>query len=174
MLGCTLHALGEHMSEFGQRMLDKSKVPDTRSISRWIGSSNYQRWADLLEFIESNYPGVFAPDWLFGGKKHGWGLRFKKSKSFCTLIPERNRLVIQIVLGGAERQKAEAILHELSPSVRREYAEATTYHDGKWLAIAVDRDQIFEDVKRLLAIKRKAKQSSSIEAPRPTRGVSRR
>jgi hypothetical protein len=145
------------MSEFGQRMLDESIVPDARSISKWIRSTNYQRWTQLLRFIESNYPGVFAPDWLFGGKKHGWGLRFKRSQSFCTLIPERNRLVIQIVFGRAERQKAEAILRELSPSVSREYVEAKTYHDGKWLAIAVDRDQILEDVKRLLAIKRKPK-----------------
>ena len=91
------------MSKFGQRMLDENKIPYVRKISKWIGSSNYQRWAHLLEFIESNYPGIFAPDWLFGGKKHGWGLCFKKSKSFCTLIPERNRLVIEIVPGGAER-----------------------------------------------------------------------
>jgi len=161
------------MSKFGQRMLDENKVPYVRNISKWIGSSNYQRWAHLLEFIESNYPGIFAPDWLFGERKHGWGLCFKKSKSFCTLIPERNRLVIEIVPGGAEREKAQAILHELSPSVRKKYAEAATYHDGKWLAIAVDRDQILEDVKRLLAIKRKPKQASSVEAPRPTGGASR-
>ena len=62
-----------------------------------------------------NYPGVFTPDWIFGGKKYGWGLRFKKSKSFCTLLPERNRLLVQIVFGGEEREKAEKVLPELSP-----------------------------------------------------------
>jgi len=37
--------------------------------------------------------------------------------------------------------------------------EATTYHDGKWLAIVADRDKMFDDISRLLAIKRKPKQA---------------
>ncbi len=126
---------------------------------KWMGAENFKRWAHLTEFIEAGYPGVFAPDWLFGGKKYGWGLRYKKSKSFCMLIPERNRLVVQIVLGGEEREKTEQILHELSPSVRKKYTGATTYHDGKWLAIVADHDKILDDVKRLLVIKRRPRQA---------------
>jgi len=147
------------MSELGQRMLDGSRQPDTASVAEWVGGDSFKRWASLTEFIESNYPGVFQPDWLFGGKKYGWGLRFKKSKSFCTLIPERGRLVIQIVLGCKEREETEKILPELSPGVRKTYADATTYHDGKWLAIVADRDKILDDVKRLLVIKRKPRQA---------------
>lgn len=124
-------------------------------IAQWIGMRNHRRWTRLLRFIEDNYPGVFTPDWIFGGKKYGWGLRFKKSKSFCTLIPEQDRLLVQIVFGGPEREKAEKILPELSPGVRAAYLNATTYHDGKWLAVAVDRDDILDDIERLLAIKRK-------------------
>ena len=145
--------------ESSLRMLDKNQKPDEAAISSWIGPENYERWKLIHQFIESNYPGVFLPgDWLFGGK-HGWALRFKKSKSFCTLIPERNRLVIQIVLGGKEREKVEAILHELSPGIRNEYTSATTYHDGKWLAITVDSDETIADIKKLLAVKRKPKRT---------------
>ena len=128
------------MNETGQRMLDGSKQPDARQIAAWLGPVNYKRWKNILQFIETNYPGVFAPDWQFGGKKHGWGLRFKKSKSFCTLIPERNQLRIQIVFGGEEREKVEAILPELVSHAREDYVAATTYHDGKWLGLAVDSD----------------------------------
>ena len=88
------------MSESGQRMVDESRQPDAASVARWVGAESYKRWRHLTAFIEAGYPGVFTPEWLFGGKKHGWGLRFKKSKSFCTLIPERGRLVVLIVLGG--------------------------------------------------------------------------
>ena len=147
------------MSDIGERMLDGSRQPDAKSVAAWLGASGYKHWRRLLEFIEGNYPGIFTPDWIFGGKKYGWGLRFKKSKSFCTLIPERNRLVVQIVFGGEEREKAEKILPELIPSVRKAYTEATTYHDGKWLALVVEGKEILDDIERLLAVKRKPKRT---------------
>ncbi len=144
------------MSELGERMLDGSRQPDLDAVARWIGVANFRRWTRLTRFIEDNYPGVFpADDWLYGGKKHGWGLRFKKSKSFCTLIPERHHLAVLIVFGGAEREKAETVLPELSPDVRRKYAAATTYHDGKWLVLPVDRDELLDDVETLLTLKRR-------------------
>jgi hypothetical protein len=147
------------MSEVGQRMLEGSRQPDAESVAAWLGASEHRHWTRLLEFIEMNYPGVFTPDWIFGGKKYGWGLRFKKSKSFCTLIPERNRFVVQIVFGGEEREKAEKILPELSPSVRKAYTDATTYHDGKWLAVVANRQETLDDIEKLLAIKRKPKRA---------------
>ncbi len=148
------------MNESSQRMLDETQTPDEAAISNWIGSENYERWKQILQFIEGNYQGIFpSGDWMFGGRKHGWGLRFKRARSFCTLIPERNRLVILIVLGGKERDKVETVLHEFGPGIRNEYTRAATYHDGKWLAIAVDGDEILEDIKKLLVIKRKPKRT---------------
>lgn len=140
-------------------MVDRGKEPDPQSVAAWIGAENYQRWVSTIQFIETNYPGVFQPDWLFGGKKHGWSLRFKKSKSFCTLIPELNQFMLLIVFGAEERQKAEVVLPELTSHVREDYLSATTYHDGKWLAVAVDSDEVLADMKRLLVIKRKPKSS---------------
>ncbi len=143
------------MSEPGQRMLDGSREPAAESVAAWLGAREYKHWTRLLGFIEASYPGVFTPDWIFGGKKYGWGLRFKKSKSFCTLIPERNRLVVQIVFGAEEREKAEKILPGLTANVRRASTEARTYHDGKWLAVVADRRETLDDIEKLLAIKRR-------------------
>ncbi len=145
------------MSELGQRMLDGTKEPDAGSVQAWIGARNYKRWARLLKFIDENYPGVFTPDWIFSGKKYGWWLRFKKSKSFCGLFPERNRLLVQIVFGAEERAKAEKVLPELGPGVREAYTNATTYHDGKWLAVVADNNEVLDDIERLLTVKRKPK-----------------
>lgn len=147
------------MNESGQPMTEGSQQPDARSLARWLGAENYQRWKHLLRFIETQYPGVFLPDWQFGGQKHGWGLRFKKSKSFCTLIPKREQLAILIVFGGEERRQAEAILPELASHVRADYEKATTFHDGKWLVTKVDGEDALADVKRLLAIKRRPKRA---------------
>lgn len=146
------------MYEPGERMLDADERPTVDSVAKWIGPANHKRWTRLLAFVTKHYPNVFdMDDWLFGGKKHGWILRLKKSKSFCTLIPERNRFVVQIVFGAEERAKVEAILNELSPSVRKEYKEATTYHDGKWIVLVVDEDAILKDIETLLSLKRMSK-----------------
>jgi len=143
------------MAEPGSRMTGRDRVPGTRRIAAWIGAGNYVRWKRLLRFIEQAYPGVFDPEWLFGGRKYGWGLRFKKSKSFCTLIPERDRMVVLIVFGGGERVKAEAMLKRLTPTVRKAYRQAPTYHDGKWVVLSVDRDKTLDDIQMLLGVKRR-------------------
>ncbi len=145
------------MTETNKRMTDKGEPPDAKAVAEWIGAKNFERWNGLTRFIAANYPGVFAPDWIYGGMKHGWGLRYKKSKSFCTLIPERNRMIVVIVFGAKERGMAEAILPELSAAVREAYENATTYHDGKWVRIVVNGEKASADVKSLLTIKRAPK-----------------
>jgi hypothetical protein len=125
-----------------------------------LGDKAYGFWIQITDFINKNYPEIFKPDWLFGGKKHGWCLRFKKSKSFCTLIPEKDNLGVLIVFGAQEREKAEAILSELSPKVRRDYETATTYHDGKWLLINLDSEEALVDTFRLLELKRRPKKTT--------------
>ena len=138
------------------RIIDRENSPDNIMIRKWVGNKNFKYWQKLLNLIEENYSGVFKTnDWIYGGKKYGWGLRFKKSVSFCTLIPERNRLLLQIVFGAKEREKIKTILTELNPEVRKKYQDATTYHDGKWLVLAIDSKEIFNDVRKLFSIKRK-------------------
>ena len=81
-------------------------------------------------------------------------MRFKKSKSFCTLIPERGRTIVLIVFGGPERKKAEAVLRSLTPAVREAYRQAPTYHDGKWVVLSIDQDKTLADIQTLLGVKR--------------------
>jgi hypothetical protein len=138
-------------------MTEPGRPPTPSQIAAWIGRDAYEFWNRVTQLIEQNYPGVFSPEWLFGGKKHGWSLRYKKGKSFCTLIPEENRFAIQIVFGAEERTKVETIQYELSSRTQREYDKSTTYHDGKWLLLSVDTDKVVDDVERLLAVKRKPK-----------------
>ncbi|KQC07174.1 MAG: hypothetical protein APR62_06800 [Smithella sp. SDB] len=56
-----------------------------------------------------------------------------------------------------ERTKVETIKYSLSQQTRKEYDKATTYHDGKWLLLVIDNEEIIEDIKKLLSIKRKPK-----------------
>ena len=138
-----------------ERLVDGSQAPTDSTVADFIGPDNARRWTALLAFIDANYPGVFVGEWLFGGKQHGWSLRFKKSRSFCTLVPERDRMKVLIVFGAAEREKAEAVLPALASHARDDYRQATTYHDGKWVLIDVDSDEVLDDVERLLEVKRR-------------------
>jgi hypothetical protein len=114
-------------------------------------------WQELAKRIEENYPGIFAPEWLFGGKKHGWSLRYKKSKSFCTFVPEKGRFLLVIVLGKNERDGFESLRTKISPPTQKIYDSATTYHDGKWLALTLQSQQTLRDALVILGIKRKPK-----------------
>jgi hypothetical protein len=155
------------------RMLDGAKPPTIGQVAEWIGPRASAHWAELTEFIESRYSGVFDRTWWFGGKKWGWSLRFKKSKSFCNLIPERGQFKALLVFGAEERKRVEAVLPQLSSHLPDDYAKANTFHDGKWVAAVVDSRKAVTDIERLLVVKRKPKGEgrSGAKAPRGKRGA---
>lgn len=93
------------MSESSNRITKPGNPPGDLEISEWIGNEAYEYWKQVRNLIEQIYPNIFAPEWLFGGKKHGWTLRYKKSRSFCTLIPEKDRFALLIVFGAAVPKK---------------------------------------------------------------------
>ena len=99
-------------------------------------------------------PRRFSPDWLYGGKKRGWSLRYKKTKAFCTFLPEYRRLSVVVVLGGAEREKFEERRYVWRSQLVKLYDEAQTYSDGKWLIIAISSAVDRHDVTELLTMKR--------------------
>lgn len=143
------------MNESTSRMIEPGNPPTDSAVADWVGKDACKYWKLITQTIGRNYPSVFTPEWLYGGKKHGWSLRYKKNKSFCTLIPEKNRFALLIVFGKAEREKVEAIRNGLSKKIQKEYDQATTYHDGKWLLLVIDTDRVVKDVMLLLAAKRR-------------------
>jgi len=143
------------MTESNGRMTQPGDPPSDSEVAEWIGAEAYEYWKHLACLIEQNYPNVFTPEWLFGGKKHGWSLRYKKSKSFCTFIPEKNRFALLIIFGAEEREKVASMRDRLSAQTRMEYDSATTYHDGKWVLIPIDSTTAAEDARLLLAVKRR-------------------
>src|SRR3546814_2755964 len=90
---------GETPPEVGNRITDKSAPPDDGAVREWIGPGAFGHWAELRNWIDEFYPGVFAPDWLYGGKNRGWSLRYKKTRAFVTLVPEYRRFSAVVVMG---------------------------------------------------------------------------
>ncbi|MBT2188208.1 DUF3788 domain-containing protein [Sphingobium nicotianae] len=144
----------DHSPQVGDRLTDKSAPPDDAMIRDWLGPAAFEHWAALRDWIDASYPGVFAADWIYGGKKHGWSLRYKKSRAFCTFLPEYRAFSAVVVLGAAEREKVEARRDELSSRLMALYDQTETYHDGKWLKMRISSAEERRDVTELLALKR--------------------
>src|SRR3546814_196454 len=145
---------GETPPEVGNRITDKSAPPDDGAVREWIGPGAFGHWAELRNWIDEFYPGVFAPDWLYGGKNRGWSLRYKKTRAFVTLVPEYRRFSAVVVMGGAEREKFEERRYVWRPQLVKLYDEAKTYIDGKWLTVAISSADDLHDVTELLIMKR--------------------
>lgn len=145
------------MSETSRRITESGTPPTPKQLESWLGRKAFGFWRQVEKLIAEEYPGVFVPEWLYGGKKHGWSVRYKKSKSFCTMIPEKGRCLLLIVFGGEERAKVKTIRKELSARVQKAYDEATTYHDGKWLLLDITDRTALADAETLLALKRTPK-----------------
>ena len=145
---------GETLPQIGDRIVDKSAPPDDHVVREWIGPEAFARWAKLRSWIDEFYPGVFAPDWLYGGKNRGWSLRYKETRAFCTLVPEYRLFSAVVVMGGAEREEFEERRYVWRPHLVKLYDEAKTYIDGKWLTVAISSADDLHDVTELLIVKR--------------------
>ena len=144
----------KQFNHIGDRISDKSSEPAERTVRDWMGPEAFEHWVELRSWIEASYPGVFAPDWLYRGKKRGWSLRYKKSKAFCTFLPEYRLFSVEVVLGAVEREKFEARRYGWRSQLVKLYDEARTYPDGKWLKVAISSKADRHDVTELLSLKR--------------------
>jgi hypothetical protein len=137
-----------------ERMLDKEHTPTEKDITDYLGQDAAEAWNDIVAFLGDNYN--FTPETVFGGKKYGWAVRYRRSgKSLCTLHPEKGAFTVLIVLGGKETEQTLADLPNFSPDVANLISGAKQYHDGRWLWLRVLNKDDTTDIKRLLQIKKK-------------------
>lgn len=137
-----------------ERMLDKEHTPTREDIFNYLGKDAVEAWNEITSFLADKYN--FEPETVFGGKKYGWEVRYRRSgKTLCALHPEKGAFTILIVLGRKEVEHALAELNEFSPDISAIITGAKQYHDGRWLWIRILNKDNNEDIKRLLQIKKK-------------------
>ncbi|BBQ00759.1 hypothetical protein BSFA1_58870 [Burkholderia sp. SFA1] len=141
-------------SQMGDRMADKSVQPDERTVRDWMGPEAFDHWVEMRDWIAASYPGVFEPDWIYGGKKRGWSLRYKKTKAFCTLLPAYGLLSVLMVFGRAEREKFDERRYSWSPQLVKLYDETRAYPDGKWLTVPILSADDRHEMTELMTLKR--------------------
>ena len=113
-------------------------------------------WEKLAGHIRFYY--VMDELWDEGNPthKHYNNLRFRRGgKTLTTLSVREGYFIACVVLGKEEREKFDEQRETFGEAVCKEYDDAETYHDGKWLGFKVRDESLIDDIIRLLHLKRK-------------------
>ncbi len=127
------------------------KHPPTQEEIRSALGSCFPLWERLIRFVETTYQAEGA--WsTWGPAKMGWGLRYRrKRRSLTALHPQKERIIVQVVLGKAQAERALKL--ELGEKVSQMLRESPQLRDGRWLFIPVVSELDAQDVEKLLLVK---------------------
>lgn len=129
-------------------------IPSQSNMAELLGQSLFEVWQELCSAIDEKYE--MERLWNTGGKKWIYEYKYRRGgKTLCCLYAKSNCVGFLIIFGKDERIKFEDIRDTLSNAVCRQYDEAKTYHDGKWVMFEPTDTSMFCDFIKLLSIKRK-------------------
>lgn len=123
-------------------------------LEKIVGMDKVNIFYDMVEKITLLYE--MDQTWNNGGKKWTYEYKFRKGgKTLCAFYFRENVLGLMIIFGKEERAKIEEIRSDLSPTVLEAYDYAPIFHDGKWVMFDINANSVWEDLKKLLFVKRK-------------------
>ncbi|MCI6040959.1 MAG: DUF3788 domain-containing protein [Clostridiales bacterium] len=129
-------------------------IPSQSAMEELLGPSLLDVWNALCSEIDEKYD--VERVWNTGGKNWAYEYKYRKGgKTLCCLYAKKNCIGFMIIFGKEERAKFEEIRAVLSSAVCKQYDEAKTYHDGKWVMFEPTTKDQFEDYMKLLVLKRK-------------------
>ena len=128
-------------------------APSQSTMTELLGQSLFEVWQSLCAAIEARYE--MERVWNAGGKKWTYEYKYRRGgKTLCCLYARKNCVGFMVIFGKDERTKFEDMRHTLSDTVCKQYDEAETYRDGKWVMFKPTNTAEFPDYMKLLAIKR--------------------
>ena len=129
-------------------------IPSQKTMTELLGQSLFEIWQRLCLAIDEKYE--MERIWNTGGKNWIYEDKYRKGgKALCCLYAKNNCIGFMIIFGKDERTKFENIRGTLSNTVCKQFDEAKTYRDGKWVMFYPTNTAEFADYMNLLAIKRK-------------------
>ena len=133
-------------------------TPGTEEMTALLGASLYELWAQLCTRIDEQYD--MDRLWGPGGKAWTYEYKYRRGgKTLCALYAREHCMGFLVILGKDERLKFEQDRESYAEDVRRIYEESRTYHDGKWMMFEPADTSLFDDLMRLLRIKRRPNRS---------------
>ena len=133
-------------------------IPNTEQLTMLLGKPLYEIWNQLCTLIDEKYE--MERLWGTGGKAWTYEYKYRRGgKKLCALYARENCVGFMAIFGKDERQKFEQDREDYAEEIQRVYDEAQTYHDGKWMMFEPVDTSLFDDLIRLLGIKRKPNRS---------------
>lgn len=130
------------------------QIPTPETLEALTGKELYDLWTSLRQLIEEKYN--IEQMWNHGGKKWTYEYKYRRGgKTLCALYAKEQTIGFMVILGKDERTKFESMREMFSNAAQKIYDETTTFHDGKWLMFELKDTSLFNDIERLLSIKRK-------------------
>ena len=135
-------------------MKETFQIPTPETLEALTGKELYNLWTSLHQLIEQKYN--MEQMWNHGGKKWTYEYKYRRGgKTLCALYAKEQTIGFMVILGKDERTKFESMREMFSNAAQKIYDETTTFHDGKWLMFELKDTSLFNDIERLLSIKRK-------------------
>ena len=135
-------------------MKETFQIPTPEPLEALTGKELYDLWTSLHQLIEQKYN--MEQMWNHGGKKWTYEYKYRRGgKTLCALYAKEQTIGFMVILGKDERTKFESMREMFSNAAQKIYDETTTFHDGKWLMFELKDTSLFNDIERLLSIKRK-------------------
>ena len=135
-------------------MKETFQIPTPETLEALTGKELYDLWTSLHQLIEQKYN--MEQMWNHGGKKWTYEYKYRRGgKTLCALYAKEQTIGFMVILGKDERTKFESMREMFSNAAQKIYDETTTFHDGKWLMLELKDTSLFNDIERLLSIKRK-------------------
>ena len=135
-------------------MKETFQIPTPETLEALTGKELYDVWTSLHQLIEQKYN--MEQMWNHGGKKWTYEYKYRRGgKTLCALYAKEQTIGFMVILGKDERTKFESMREMFSNAAQKIYDETTTFHDGKWLMFELKDTSLFNDIERLLSIKRK-------------------
>ena len=135
-------------------MKETFQIPTPETLEALTGKELYDLWTSLHQLIEQKYN--MEQMWNHGGKKWTYEYKYRRGgKTLCALYAKEQTIGFMVILGKDERTKFESMREMFSNAAQKIYDETTTFHDGKWLMFELKDTSLFNDIQRLLSIKRK-------------------
>ena len=129
-------------------------IPSQSAMAELLGQSLSEVWQALCLAIDEKYD--MERVWNTGGKNWAYEYKYRRGgKTLCCLYARSDRIGFMMIFGKEERAKFEDIRGTLSNAVCKQFDEAKTYHDGKWVMFEPASTADFDDYMTMLAIKRK-------------------
>jgi hypothetical protein len=142
-------------------MFDMDHFPTNENIREYLGEAK-SNWDELTGYIEETYRVKPQIDYSTCSAQPGWNVKYKKSgKSLCTLYPMAGYFIALVVVGSKEEKEVSIGMDaELFTTYIKELYGKTVYSAmGRWLMIEVKDKAVLNDIKYLLTIRIKPKNS---------------